>query len=74
MTKYTPPSRKDLGIQKTIDKHKDSNDGYGYELWRFARERGVNTSGLAKLFGVVWQTARDWETQDNEENGPPQKV
>lgn len=69
--RYKLPTRKDNGIEKTVDKYKAENMGLGYKHFRFFRERGVNTSALAKIFHKVWATIREWEELDDQEHGSP---
>lgn len=72
MTRYRTPNREERGgIVPTVDKYADKNMGMGYKHFRFFRERGVNTSSLAKIFNKAWQTIRDWEELDDKEFGPP---
>jgi hypothetical protein len=72
MTRFKVPNREESGgITPVVDKYKADNIGMGYAYFRFFRERGVNTSNLAKIFGKAWQTIREWEDLDDKENGVP---
>ena len=65
------PTRKQTGIKKTVDKYAENNMGLGYKHFRYFRERKVNTTALAKIYGKVWSTIREWEQLDDEEHGSP---
>lgn len=75
MPRYKTPNRSEKGgIVPTVDQYAEENCGLGYKHFRFFRERGVNTSNLARIFGKTWPTIREWEDLDNAEFGAPKLV
>lgn len=70
MTQHQFKSIKDKGglkVHLNDPKQKEKHRGLGYAMWRTARKAQLNTTALAKLFNVTFDTAKDWKKIDDDE-------
>jgi hypothetical protein len=62
MTRYTPPSIKDIGLKNHLDLTKKVHNGYGYDDFVKMRQPmpPVNPVNMARIFGVTRATMTKW--------------
>lgn len=67
MPKKFKSIRNSGGLKIHLDETKELHRGFGYKTYRILRLAGLNTTNRAKAFKVVFDTIKDWDEIDNEE-------
>lgn len=55
------------GFKKHLNSSKSEHRGFGYNVWRIARNGGLNKTALGLLFGVSFNTVVKWIEWDDQE-------
>lgn len=73
MPRHKFPTIKDKGGLKIhLDSQKSLHRGFGYKTYRILRLAGVNKTNRARAFNVTLDTIRNWDEEDNREQGERQ--
>lgn len=55
------------GLAVHLSETRAIHRGFDYKMWRIFRTIGLNTTALAKLMNITFDTAKEWKAIDDRE-------